>query len=96
MESMYGLLTLAASTIIAWFGYTQARRFVSTRLRYVDAINNPFVPVLAGVGAAVVAIPLVAVLPLVAGGTAAAFGLSVGMGVAAGRSEIRRALPPGD
>lgn len=93
---MYGLLTLAASTIIAWFGYTQARRFVSRRLRYVDAINNPLVPVLAGVGAAVVALPLVALLPLVAGGTAIAFGLSVGMGVAAGRSEIRRALPPGD
>ena len=93
---MYGLLTLAASTIIAWFGYSQARRFVSTRLRYVDAINNPLIPVLAGVGAAVVALPLVALLPFVAGGTALAFGLSVGMGVAAGRSEIRRALPPAD
>jgi hypothetical protein len=40
--------------------------------------------------AAVVAIPLVAILPIVGVGTALFFGASVGLGVAAGAKDIRR------
>ncbi len=92
---MLTLLAFAASALVAYLGYTQSRRFVSSRLRYVDFINNPIIPILAGGAAAVVALPIVGLLPLVSVGTALTFGLSVGMGVAAGRSEIRRSLPPG-
>ena len=88
------LLSVAASTAAAAFGYWRSRKFVSARLRYVDAIHNPVIPVVAAVGAAAVAAPIVAVLPLVGVGTAIAFGMSVGLGVAAGRSDIRRSLPP--
>lgn len=92
---MLGLLGLAASVAVALIGYTQARAFVRERLRYVDAAQSALAPVLAGFGAAVIASPIVALLPLVGGGTALAFGLSVGMGVANGQRDVRRALPPG-
>lgn len=88
------LIGLTASTAVAVFGFTRARRFVGDRLRYVDAINHPVAPVVAGAAATAVAVPVVALLPIVGAGTALAFGISVGMGVASGRGEIRRSLPP--
>ncbi len=92
---LFLILGLAASTAAAVFGYSRSRRFVTERLRYVEAVNHPAAPVIAAVGAAALAAPLVAILPIVGGGTALAFGISVGMGVAAGRGDIRRSLPPG-
>jgi len=92
---MLGLLGLAATFAVALIGYTQARAFVRERLRYVDAAQSGIAPILAGLGAAMIAVPVVALLPIVGGGTAVAFGLSVGMGVANGQKDIRRALPPG-
>jgi hypothetical protein len=92
---MFGLLALALSAAAAVIGYTRARAFVRDRLRYVDAIQSPVAPVVAAIGACVVAAPIVAFLPLVGSGTAIAFGLSVGIGVANGQRDVRRALPPG-
>lgn len=92
---MFGLLALAASIALAAIGYTQARTFVRGRLRYVDAAQSALAPIIAGLGAAVLASPVVAILPIVGAGTAMAFGVSVGMGVANGQRDIRRALPPG-
>jgi hypothetical protein len=43
----------------------------------------------------VLASPIVALLPIVGGGTALAFGLSIGVGVVNGQRDVRRALPPG-
>src|SRR5207245_2101141 len=53
-------------------GFVATRNFVRRRLRYVDAIQKPVAPLIAGVAAAVVALP-VAALPLVTMWTAAAF-----------------------
>lgn len=92
---MLELLGLVASLAVAAIGYTQARAFVRDRLRYVDLAQSPIAPVVAGLGAAMLASPVVALLPLVGGGTALAFGLSVGVGVVNGQRDIRRALPPG-
>ena len=92
---MLTLIAFAISAVVAYVGYSQSRQFVSSRLRYVDFIKNPIVPIVAGAAAAVVALPIVGLLPLLSTGTALTFGLSVGMGVAAGRGEIRRSLPPG-
>lgn len=92
---MFGLLGLAASFAVAVVGYMQARAFVRERLRYVDLAQSFLAPFVAGVGAAVVATPIVALLPIIGGGTAVAFGLSVGFGVANGQKDVRRALPPG-
>ena len=92
---MFALLAFALSVAAVIIGFTQAKDFVSRRLRYVDAARSPIAPVVAGIGAALVALPIVWMLPLVGVGTALAFGLSVAMGVAAGNKEIHRSLPPG-
>jgi len=93
---VFGLLiAFGLSTAAAIIGFTQAKAFVSQRLRYVDAAHSPLAPLVAGVGAALIASAVVAMLPIVGAGSAIAFGLSVGLGVAAGNKEIRRSLPPG-
>jgi hypothetical protein len=92
---VFELIAFALSSAAVIIGFSQAKDFVSRRLRYVDAAHSPIAPVVAGVGAALVATPIVWMLPLVGTGTAIAFGLSVGLGVAAGNKEIRRSLPPG-
>lgn len=88
------LIGFAASTALAVFAYARSRRFVSERLRYVDAVHHPAAPVVAAIGAAAIAIPVVALLPIIGAGTALAFGVSVGLGVASGRADIHRSLPP--
>ena len=92
---MFGLLALAASFAVALIGYTQARAFVRQRLRYVDLAQSSIAPIVAGIAGVVLAMPVVALLPIVGGGTAISFGLSIGLGVANGQRDIRRALPPG-
>ena len=92
---LFGLIGLALSFVAALVGYSQARAFVRDRLRYVDAAQSWFAPFVASAGALLIAIPVVAFLPIVGAGTALAFGLSVGFGVANGQKDIRRALPPG-
>jgi hypothetical protein len=92
---MFFLITLAATSAAAILGYTQSRIFVRRKLRFIDAVQKGGVPVLAGLGATLVAAPVVGLLPLVGAGTALAFGLSVGAGVASGVRDIRerRYLP---
>jgi hypothetical protein len=92
---VFGLLAFALSSAAVIIGFTQAKAFVSQRLRYVDAARSPLAPLVAGVGAALVAAPIVWMLPIIGAGSAIAFGLSVGLGVAAGNKEVRRSLPPG-
>lgn len=92
---MFGLLAFVASFALTLIGFTQARAFVRERLRYVDLAQSSLAPVVAGVGAMLLAAPVVALLPVVGGATAVAFGLSVGFGVANGQRDVRRALPPG-
>jgi hypothetical protein len=89
------LIAFALSSAAVIIGFTRAKDFVRTRLRYVDAAHSPIAPVVAGVGAALVAALIVWMIPILGAGTAIAFGLSVGLGVAAGNKEIRRSLPPG-
>ncbi len=92
---MFGLLAYAASIAVAFVGYTQARKFMRERLRFVTAAQSGWAPILAGGGAMLVAAPVVALLPLIGAGTAIAFGVSVGFGVFNGQRDIRRTLPPG-
>ncbi|HEY6784609.1 MAG TPA: hypothetical protein VI159_06625 [Gemmatimonadales bacterium] len=69
-------------------GFVVARNFVRRRLRFVDAVHRPALPVVAGAAAALVALP-VAALPVITIGTALAFGVGVGTGVASGRKDLR-------
>jgi hypothetical protein len=84
------LLGLAISMAVAVLGYSRARAFVSERLRYVDAVNHPLAPLMAGAGAFFVGALVAAFLPIVGIGTALTFGLAVGLGVSAGRGDVPR------
>ena len=90
---MFVLLSFIAGTLLAMVGYAQARAFVTTRLRYVDAVHTAIAPFIAGIGAALVALPVMALLPYLGAGTALSFGVAVGAGVASGSREVRRRLP---
>jgi hypothetical protein len=71
-------------------GYLLARRFVVRRLRFVDAVQSRFAPLLAAVTATIVIWPLT-LLPLVTLATAIVFGIGTGLGTAKGARMVRRA-----
>jgi len=87
---MIGAIVVGA---IAVFAYAQSRGWVRRRLRFVDAVQNPVAPIVAGTVAAAIAGPVVWLLPWVGLGTALLFGGGVGLGVLHGARDIRR-LPP--
>jgi hypothetical protein len=78
---MIGLLLGAAAL---GGGFIAARNFVRRRLRFVDAAQKPSAPVVAGVAATAVALPI-AILPVISIPMAIAFGLGVGTGWASGQ-----------
>jgi hypothetical protein len=89
---VFELIGFAATTALTIVGYYQARQYVERRLQYVDAVHGLRAPFLAGLAACLVAAPVVALVPVVGGGTAILFGVAVGAGVAAGARNIRRRI----
>ena len=85
----FDLIPIGIAAAAAIFGHAKSRRFVRRRLRYTDWVEKPGLGIAAGVGAAVLAAPLVAILPLVGTGTALLFGAGVGTGVSMGAKEAR-------
>ena len=79
-------VTLAAGII----GYLLARRFVSRRLRFVDAVQSRLAPLVAALTGAIAILPLTA-LPMVTLTTAMVFGIGAGLGTASGARLVRRA-----
>jgi hypothetical protein len=69
-------------------GFILARNFVFRRLRFVDAIQSPFAPIIAGCLAMIVAWPAV-LLPAVSITTAIVFGIGTGLGTASGARALR-------
>lgn len=78
---MFELIGLAATAAAGVAGYVTSKDFTQKRLRFVDAVHKPGVPIIAGVAAAVVAAPVVALLPIVGAGTAIVLGVGVALGV---------------
>jgi hypothetical protein len=78
------LLTLTAGAI----GFILARNFVRRRLRFVDAVQSPFAPLLAGAVASLLAWPAV-LLPFVTLATTIVFGIGIGLGTASGARALR-------
>jgi hypothetical protein len=72
----------AAATAAA---YLWTKGFVRRRLRFVDAVRKPAAPVVAGIAAAAVAVPIAGLLPVVTAATGLLVGAGVGAGVATGR-----------
>jgi hypothetical protein len=86
---MYPILALVIAAAAGLGGYVLAKRFVGGRLRFVDAVQSPWTPWLAGAVAAVLASPL-SLLPLIGSTTALVFGVGVGLGTARAARDIRR------
>jgi hypothetical protein len=80
-------------------GFILARNFVRRRLRFVDAVQSRFAPLIAGTAAMLLAWPAV-LLPYVTLTTAIVFGIGIGLGTASGARAItsdehgRRRLTP--
>lgn len=86
---MLEIISLALALTAGVFSFGFARGFVRRRLRFVDAARSPLAPILAGVGAAIVAWPFT-ILPLITGFTAAVVGLGAGFGTASGVKALKR------
>ena len=70
-------------------GYLVARSFVRNRLRFVDAVQSGWAPLVAGALAFAFVWPL-ALLPLVTLTPAVMFGIGAGFGTASGARIVRR------
>lgn len=93
MFHLFGsLLGLAITAGAAILGYWQARQFTQNKLRYVDAVHKAIFPIAIGAVAALIAMPVVFLLPVVGAGTALLFGGSVAMGISAGARDIRKRI----
>lgn len=86
------IIGLAASLAASYFGHRYARELVNRRLRYVSAAQSPGAPFIAGAAAALVALPVVALVPIIGAGTAIVFGLGVGLGAAQGARDVKGRL----
>ena len=89
IESIIGMLVLGGTGVGLYATYVKTREFVRERLRFVDAAQKPATPWVVGVAAALMAAPVVAILPLVGGLTAAAFGVTVGAAVRSGQKQVK-------
>jgi hypothetical protein len=90
ISTLISLIVFLAVLTASVGGYAAARRFVRERLRFVDAAQRASTPWLAGAGAWVLGSLVALVLPFVGPLAALSFGVSVGLGVAAGARDIKR------
>jgi hypothetical protein len=86
---MFELIGIGIAGAASVYGHLKSRKFVRRRLRYTSWVERPGLGIAAGVAAAVLAAPVVAILPLIGPGTALLFGAGVGTGVSMGAREAR-------
>jgi len=87
------LIGLGAGIAAFGGGFSWTRNFVRTRLRFVEAAHSRPAPWVVGIGAALLASPVVALLPIVGAGTAIALGVGAGLGVKSAQKD-RHLLGP--
>ena len=90
MGGFFNLISLVVAVGAGMFAFGLAREYVRQKLRFVDAVRNPLAPWAVAVGALIVAIPIVALLPIIGGGTALVFGAAAGLGTASGVKALKR------
>jgi hypothetical protein len=90
------MLELIVAGALGVASHVKSRDFVQRRLRYTTFVEKPAIGVVAGVATALVAAPLVAVIPFVGVGTALALGVGVGTGVSLGANKSREGGFPED
>ena len=93
LNSLIGLVAIVVTAAAGIFSFGFARGFVRRRLRFVDAVRSPVVPVLAAVVAGLLVMPFT-VIPLVnllvSGVTAAVVGVGAGLGTRSGVKALQR------
>ena len=89
-DLVIGFVQVAVVIVAGIVSFRVARRFVSERLRFVDAVRSPFAPPIAGLGAFLLAWPVAVLLPYVPGIAAAAFGIGAAAGTSSGVRRIVR------
>jgi hypothetical protein len=88
--TLLALTAFAIFTTAAVGSYLLSRSFVQRRLRFVDAIRGPLVPLAAGAAAFLIALPFT-LLPVVGIATALVFGVGTAFGTASGVRALNRA-----
>jgi len=92
-STLIGLVAIVVTAAAGIFSFGFARGFVRRRLRFVDSVRSPVVPVLAAVVAGLLVLPLT-IIPLVnllvSGVTAAVVGLGAGLGTRSGVKALQR------
>ncbi len=88
------MVELIIAAGVAGFGYFKSRRFVRERLRFVDVVQRPAAPVVAGVATTVATGAVVFFLPVVGALTAVLSGVGIGMGVRHGAKDSKRLPAP--
>ena len=83
---MIELIFVAAAGAL---GYVRIRDFVRDRLRFVDAAQRRSTPWVSGVGAALVALPIVGLLPILGPLTVIVSGVVVGTAVRSGQKQVK-------
>lgn len=88
---MFGLelIPIGLAAGAGFFGHVKSRKFVRRRLRYTSWIEKPYLPIISGVAAAVIAAPVMGILPIVGYGTALVFGAGIGTGVSMGAKDAK-------
>jgi len=86
---MLELIGMGVAGAAGIYGHMKSRKFVRRRLRFTSMVQRPGLGLMAGVAAAVLAAPVVAILPLLGTGSALLFGAGVGTGVSMGAREAR-------
>lgn len=89
LGTIVNLAALAIAGTAGVFAFGFARGFVRRRLRFVDAIQSPGIPVLAAVVAGLIVLPFT-LLPLVTGLTACIVGVGAGLGTRSGVKALQR------
>ena len=88
---MFELIPIAVAGAATVYGHMKSRRFVRKRLRYTSWVEKPGIGIAAGVVTAVVAAPIVPLVPFLGfgWGTALILGAGIGTGVSMGAKDAK-------
>lgn len=86
-EFLGTFLWLIVTGVASIGGYITVKKFVRDRLRFVEGVHRPGVPLISGIAASLVTMPTAIILTPIA---PILFGIGIGTGVAAGRRDLKR------
>jgi len=92
---VFTIISMAIALAVAAFGYFQARSFVQSKLRFVDAVQHFAAPLIAGVSAMLISAAFSWLLPLISMKSSMRFVLGVVAGVSSGARDVRKQIGSG-